>query len=536
MHSRVKFDAYDELHVELLVHGYCNKFASKDVPVEIIDLCLQFYKIDGGITLLAVGQCGKALNHIFHKNILLDDNNNKAKNDPIVKNSPYFTFNGVPRCLLIDTEPIIGKYGEQSAETRKRLNEESQMFNMNNVITGASGCGNNWAKGYCTEGMELCTEEILPRIREIMEKTAAGGGGNIKNNYNRQNTTIDKQEGFGLIHSIGGGTGSGLGALLLRKIAEEYPKLILYSITVMPHPTTSDVVVEPYNALLTFNAIKDCTDFTFILDNRSLFDMVMKTKDYRMATYEHLNKIGLDMINDVSFMFGKRYINVSKNDNDDDNNNNNSSHVRKKIKGNILNLSRFGAHMVRNPKLKYLTTVHNAISINGKKNDSVVADWDTLKYTSCDVRNGLNLASVFVNYDCGDDKNINNINNNDWSSAISKEFFETNPEKYHFKNKDSVLFVNGVDQDDGGNVSGNNGISMITNNTSVSQCLNRTLTYFGRMYKRKAFLHWYTSEGMEGSEFGEAARYMQSVVQSYNDAEKLYNNGTILKKNDKYNG
>lgn len=60
--------------------------------------------------------------------------------------------------------------------------------------------GNNWAKGHYTEGAEL-VDKVLEVIRREAENS-------------------DCLQGFQLTHSLGGGTGSGLGTLLLTKICE----------------------------------------------------------------------------------------------------------------------------------------------------------------------------------------------------------------------------------------------------------------------------------------------------------------------------
>jgi tubulin beta len=78
-----------------------------------------------------------------------------------------------------------------------------QLFRPDNFIAGTSGAGNNWAKGYYTEGAELI-DTIMDRVRKETENT-------------------EQLQGFQLVHSLGGGTGSGLGALLLNKLREEYP-------------------------------------------------------------------------------------------------------------------------------------------------------------------------------------------------------------------------------------------------------------------------------------------------------------------------
>ena len=68
---------------------------------------------------------------------------------------------------------------------------------------GQSGAGNNWAKGHYTEGAELI-ESVMDVVRKESE-------------------SCDCLQGFQLTHSLGGGTGSGMGTLLISKIREEYP-------------------------------------------------------------------------------------------------------------------------------------------------------------------------------------------------------------------------------------------------------------------------------------------------------------------------
>jgi tubulin beta len=79
-------------------------------------------------------------------------------------------------------------------------------------------------------------------------------------------------QAFQITHSIGGGTGSGLGSLLLQKLNEDYPDKLKFNFTVFPSPSVSNVVVEPYNAVLSlFHLIED-SDGTFMLENEAMFD------------------------------------------------------------------------------------------------------------------------------------------------------------------------------------------------------------------------------------------------------------------------
>lgn len=54
-----------------------------------------------------------------------------------------------------------------------------------------------------------------------------------------------------MTHSIAGGTGSGLGSLILELLSERYEKKITQTFSIFPNSSEmSDVVVQPYNSLL----------------------------------------------------------------------------------------------------------------------------------------------------------------------------------------------------------------------------------------------------------------------------------------------
>ena len=46
------------------------------------------------------------------------------------------------------------------------------------------------------------------------------------------------------MHSLGGGTGTGMGTLLMSKIREEYLGRMMYTYSVVPSPAMSDTIVE----------------------------------------------------------------------------------------------------------------------------------------------------------------------------------------------------------------------------------------------------------------------------------------------------
>jgi tubulin gamma len=62
-----------------------------------------------------------------------------------------------------------------------------------------------------------------------------------------------------LLHSIAGGTGSGLGSFLLEKLNDHFPKKLIQTYSVFPQGGAAnevgDVVVQPYNAILTLKRL-----------------------------------------------------------------------------------------------------------------------------------------------------------------------------------------------------------------------------------------------------------------------------------------
>ena len=47
-------------------------------------------------------------------------------------------------------------------------------------------------------------------------------------------------------------------------------------------------------------------------------------------------------------------------------------------------------------------------------------------------------------------------------------------------------------------------VSFLGNSTAIQEMLKRVAEYYTGMFRRKAFLHWYTGEGMDEMEFTEA--------------------------------
>merc|ERR1712149_34431 len=104
-----------------------------------------------------------------------------------------------------------------------------------------------------------------------------------------QQEKCDASQAFSLYHSIGGGTGSGFGTLILLKIRDSYPDRITCSYSIYPSPKVSDTVVEPYNAVLSTHQLLENSDETFIIDNEALMNIQHNVLKNDQPTYSDLN-------------------------------------------------------------------------------------------------------------------------------------------------------------------------------------------------------------------------------------------------------
>merc|ERR1719150_2267258 len=60
------------------------------------------------------------------------------------------------------------------------------------------------------------------------------------------------------------------------------------------------------------------------------------------------------------------------------------------------------------------------------------------------------------------------------------------------------------------------------NSTAIQELFKRVSEQFTSMFRRKAFLHWYTGEGMDDMEFTEAESNLNDLIseyQQYQEAE-----------------
>ncbi|MEJ1285430.1 tubulin gamma 1 [Cricetulus griseus] len=171
----------------------------------------------------------------------------------------------IPRAVLLDLEPRV---------IHSILNSSyAKLYNPENIYLSehGGGAGNNWASGF-SQG-----EKIHEDIFDIIDREADGS---------------DSLEGFVLCHSIAGGTGSGLGSYLLERLNDRYPKKLVQTYSVFPNQDEmSDVVVQPYNSLLTLKRLTQNADCVVVLDNTALNLIATDRLHIQNPSFSQINQL-----------------------------------------------------------------------------------------------------------------------------------------------------------------------------------------------------------------------------------------------------
>ncbi|GAA5898255.1 tubulin beta chain [Sporobolomyces salmoneus] len=364
----------------------------------------------------------------------------------------------VPRTLAVDLEPSTGD--------AIRSSKLGSLFRPSSFFAGQGGAANNWAKGFYTDGAEIL-EPIFDALR-------------------REAENCDLLQGFQLVHSIGGGTGSGLGCLLLNKIREEYPDRMLATYSVLPSPKVSETVVEPYNAVLSFNQLIDHADMVFTADNEQLYNILHRNFKQENPAYPALNALIARVMSGISTPF--------------------------RFSGQLnSDLRKLGTNLVPFPRLHFFTTSYAPLVAPGAKafERSNVAD---IISELMDSRNQLAAADVrsgkFLTVACylrGRDLSSREVD--EAMSAIQQRNRDFLVEWIPHSSQTALCSVPALDAP----VSG----TMISNNTCIQDLFRRTHDQFSRMFSRKAFLHPYQNEGMDEMEFTEAEYNLIDLVEEY---------------------
>lgn len=426
------------------------------------------------VVSIQAGQCGNQIGANFWECIShehgIDSDGLYAGDMPdqqLERISVYYNegSNGryVPRAAMVDLEPGVLDQIKGSGL--------GKLFRPDNFVSGQSGAGNNWAKGHYTEGAEL-VELCLDVVR-------------------REAESCDVLQGFQVSHSLGGGTGSGLGTLLVSKIREEYPDRMMCTYSVLPSPKVSDTVVEPYNCTLSIHQLVENADAVFAIDNEALFNICTKSLKLASPSYSDLNRLVSGVMSGITCSL--------------------------RFPGQLnADLRKLAVNLIPFPRLHFFAVGCAPLAAPGSQSYRSMAvpelagqmfDGNNMM-ADIDPREGRYLTAAVY-----------------FRGKVSTK--EVEDEMASMQSKNSAYFVEWIPHNiktsvcdipaSGEKISS----AFIGNSTAIQHIFQRVGNQFRAMFKRKAFLHWYKGEGMDELEFSEAESNMQDLVSEYQQYSEL---------------
>merc|ERR1712167_211868 len=338
----------------------------------------------------------------------------------------------VPRAVFLDLEPTV--------IDEVRTGTYRQLFHPEQLISGKEDAANNFARGHYTIGKEI-VDLCLDRIRKLSDQCTG-------------------LQGFLVFNAVGGGTGSGLGSLLLERFSVD------------PSPQVSTAVVEPYNSVLSTHSLLEHTDVAFMVDNEALYDICRRNLDIERPTYTNLNRLIAQII--PSLTASLRFDGALN-----------------------VDITEFQTNLVPYPRIHFMLSsyapiisaekaYHEQLSVSEITNSVFEPAASMAK---CDPRHGKYMACCLMYR--GD--------------VVPKD---VNASVAAIKTKRTIQFVDwcptgfkcGINYQSPTVVPGGDlarvmrAVCMVANSTAIAEVFSRIDHKFDLMYAKRAFVHWYVGE------------------------------------------
>uniref|UniRef100_A0A670ZF23 Tubulin epsilon chain n=1 Tax=Pseudonaja textilis TaxID=8673 RepID=A0A670ZF23_PSETE len=439
--------------------------------------------------VVQVGQCGNQIGCRFWDLALREHAtvNKKGLYDEAL--SSFFRnliiFNLFPKALLIDMEE-----GVVNEILQGPLRE---VFDSKQLITDVSGSGNNWAVGHNVYGCQY-REHIVEKLRKTAEY-------------------CDCLQCFFVIHSMGGGTGSGLGTYLLTVLEDEFPEVYRFVTSVYPS-REDDVITSPYNSVLAMKELSEHADCVLPIENESLFDIVSKinqmtnsgklgstVKQSSLVTssaggIKHLQEKPFDAMNNI---VANLLLNLTSS---------------ARFEGSLnMDLNEISMNLVPFPRLHYLvsslTPLYTLADVNvpSRRLDQMFSDAFSKEHQllRADPRHNLYLACALL---VRGNVQVSDLRRNIERLKPSLQFVSWNQEGW----KTGLCSVPPVGH--------SHSLLALANNTCIKPTFIELKERFMKLYKKKAHLHHYLHvDGMDQNYFSEALSSLSNLIEDYNQLE-----------------
>jgi len=397
--------------------------------------------------IVGVGQCGNQINYALWK--LLE---------------PHLGYLNI--CNGDGKFPAVNVDSEHKV-VKQLWHQFGHRYNKNSLIAAAKGCGSNWSLGYygnkCSDEDSLLTR-TLDAVRKETERCSSFSG-------------------MILIHSLGGGTGSGLGSLLHQMLRDEYPMNYILSCVIAPYEG-GESPLQYYNSSLCLSSIHNHTDSILLFKNDEVLlrsmprKQEMKTDAAIPVSLEHCNQYIARCLADLILPTDS-------------------------VSGNSTRCAGFGQEAWE--------LVHSLCPMPAMK-------FIHANRTSCGSQDVMDNAVKVANHQHGNGHCTNiaglvvvrgNVTPFPVDSLIERmKFVKWNPFPVD-------LWTSKVNPFSSGKLSS---LAAATNCSAVVPFLERTVMKARVKFDAKAYLHWYMKHGCTEDDFLQAFTNLDTVTASYMDA------------------
>ncbi|XP_050434246.1 tubulin alpha-4 chain-like [Adelges cooleyi] len=381
----------------------------------------------------------------------------------------------MPRTVMVDLEPTVI---DQIRAGRNRT-----LFHPDQLISGKEDAANNYARGYYSEGRPY-VDKVMDAVRMFTE--SCGG-----------------VQGFIIFHSMGGGTGSGLTGALSECLKQEFTKKSNLEVLVYPAPRVSTAIVEPYNSVLVSHKTLDITDCTFMVDNEAIYDISSSKLEVERPTYTNLNRIISQVVSSITASL--------------------------RFHGSLnVDINEFQTNLVPFPRIHFpllayapFVSSHKSAHECPSIKDITVACFEQGnqlfrldnkrsangggKYIACCMLYRGDAVPKDINYAISHLKNTKHLEFVDWCPTGFKVGINYRP---------PASVAGGDDM-----IGCGRAVCMMSNTTAIAAAWTSLCHKFDLMFRKRAFIHWYESEGMEKAEFRDAREDLETLLNDYKELE-----------------
>lgn len=407
-----------------------------------------------GIISIHVGSCGNKIGSSFWDMITKEHSINQyswhsnydfeyQRENVDVYYNETLICNYIPRAIFVDLDK----------DSINNL-QKSTCYDRKNIIFAESTIHNNWAAAFYNQGKELI-ESITEAIRYEAE-------------------ACDSLLGFHLFHSLGGGTGSGLGSLILNEIHDEYPDQIISTFSIFPSKKINfnNCYTEPYNCILSLNQLDQTTDEIFYFDNEKLYDTCFHKLKICNPLYNYLNYLILCPMSSITSSL--RFPNQLNSD------------LRKIYNG-----------LISFPRLKFINSTFLPCRSPGECVRSLSAN--DIKSFFIDKKELVRLSAYI------------NLNGNYQTKDVNEQMEIIN-------SKEEIDIKASICKN---SIGLSRTATLIENSTEIKTTLERQKKDFNNIYKKRSFIQYYINEGLEIAEFDDANMFLTNLIQDYEDISDI---------------